>query len=119
MRGLVFLSLLFFALAAAGARIEIPLRVPYEPLREALNAKLAHREGPCRYLKAEATKLEALDGRLRLSGPGSAAYGLDCQTALSCRTLMPTGACACRLSIPASAAPARFGASPSVTCIRA
>lgn len=88
MRVLVFLSLSFFALAATGARIEIPLRVPFEPLREALNAKLAHREGPCRYLKAEATKLEALDGRLRLSGPGSAAYGLDCQTALSWRGTM-------------------------------
>ena len=88
MRVLVFLSLFLFALAAAGARIEIPLRVPYEPLREALNAKLAHREGPCRYLKAEATRLEAVDGRLRLSGPGSAAYGLDCQTALSWRGTM-------------------------------
>jgi hypothetical protein len=84
----VFFWLLVVAPAALAARIEIPLRVPYEPLREALNARLAHREGPCRYLKAEATKLEAVDGRLRISGPGSAAYGLDCQTALSWRGTM-------------------------------
>jgi hypothetical protein len=84
----IFLSLLATAPAVDAARIEIPLRVPYEPLREAINARLAHREGPCRYLKAKATKLEALDGRLRISGPGSAAYGLDCQTALSWRGTM-------------------------------
>ena len=88
MRILLFLSLLLVAPVVLAARIEIPLRVPYEALREALNARLAHREGPCRYFKAEATKLEAVDGYLRISGPGSAAYGLDCQTALSWRGTM-------------------------------
>jgi hypothetical protein len=88
MRLFVFLSLLVIAPVVLAARIEIPLRVPYEALREAINARLAHREGPCRYVKAQAARLEAVDGRLRISGPGAAAYGLDCQTALSWRGTM-------------------------------
>jgi len=77
-------------------RLEIPLRVPLEPLRQALAAQLAasrtapnaiYREGPCRYLNLEKPSLEAVDGRLRLVGPGSAALGVElfgaCQNAAS------------------------------------
>jgi hypothetical protein len=87
-RLLLLLCSLLIVPAALAARIEIPLRVPYEALREALNTRLAHREGPCRYVKAQATRLEAVDGQLRVSGPGTAAYGLDCQTALRWRGTM-------------------------------
>ena len=85
------------ALCARGAlagTLEIPLRVPLEPLRQALATQLAaskatpnviYREGPCRYLNLDKPSLEAVDGRLRLVGPGSAALGVElfgkCQNA--------------------------------------
>src|SRR5437868_1131690 len=91
------LALCCLALAgrqALGAALEIPLRVPLEAIREALGAQLAassakpneiYREGPCRYLNLDKPKLEALDGKLFLTGPGSAALGIelfgDCKSA--------------------------------------
>ena len=91
------LTLCCLVLSAPGAlagRLEIPLRVPFEPIRQALSAQLAasparpnviYRDGRCRYLNLETPKLEALDGRLRLIGPGSAALGVEllgsCQNA--------------------------------------
>jgi hypothetical protein len=75
-------------------RLEIPLRVPLETLRQALAAQLAaasrepnviYREGPCRYLKLETPRIEGRDGQLRVTGPGSAALGVEmlgsCQNA--------------------------------------
>jgi hypothetical protein len=80
--------------AALAVRLEIPLRVPLEPIRQALGTQLAgspagkntiYREGPCRYLNLGTPRLEAHDGRLRLTGPGSAAFGVElvgsCQNA--------------------------------------
>jgi len=80
--------------AALGARLEIPLHVPLETVRQALSAELAasparpevvYRDGPCRYLSYQSPKLEAVDGRLRLLGPGAAAFGAEllgkCQNA--------------------------------------
>ncbi|TAK82606.1 MAG: lytic transglycosylase domain-containing protein [Betaproteobacteria bacterium] len=78
--------LILCAPGALAGRVEIPLRVPFEPLRQALSAQLAasptrpnviYREGPCRYLNLETPKLDAVDGQLRLVGPGSAALGVD------------------------------------------
>jgi hypothetical protein len=92
--GLLAVSLLFSAPAAMAARLEIPLRVPLEPLRQALAAQLAAsraapnviwREGRCRHLNLETPSLEPVEGRLRLVGPGSAALGVElfgkCQNA--------------------------------------
>jgi hypothetical protein len=86
---------------ALAGRLEIPLRVPFEPIRKALSAQLAaspaapnvvYREGPCRYLNLDTPKLDALDGRLRLVGPGSAALGVElfgnCQNAAAWRGSM-------------------------------
>ena len=91
------LTLCCLVLPAPGAlagRLEIPLRLPLEPIRQALSAQLAasparpnaiYREGRCRYLNLEAPKLDAGDSQLRLSGPGSAALGVElfgnCQNA--------------------------------------
>jgi hypothetical protein len=60
---------------ARAARIEIPLRLSLETLREALvsQVRLSYREGRCRYLKVEGLKIEAAQGLLRLSGPGRGA----------------------------------------------
>jgi len=74
------LSLCCFLLCATGAgaaRLEIPLRIPLEAIAAALGGQLAYRESPCRYLRVDKPTLEALDGRLRLSGPGVGAWGLD------------------------------------------
>ena len=93
-RLLTFCCLVLSAHGALGARLEIPLRVPLEPIRQALSAQLAaspsqphviFREGRCRYLNLETPKLDAVDGHLRLTGPGSAALGVElfgqCQNA--------------------------------------
>jgi hypothetical protein len=87
-------SLILALPAAWAARLEIPLRVPFEVLRQALSAQLAassrapdviYREGPCRYLKLQSPRIDAVDGQLRLIGPGSAALGVEllgaCQNA--------------------------------------
>jgi hypothetical protein len=91
---LLAICLVLHVPGAAAGRLEIPLRVPLEPLRQALAVQLAAsraapnviwREGRCRYLNLEKPVLEALDGRLRLAGPGSAALGVElfgkCQNA--------------------------------------
>ena len=95
------LGLAFFVSQALAGRLEIPLRVPLEPLRQALAAQLAaskatpnviYREGRCRYLNLESPKLEAVDGNLRLTGPGSGALGVElfgnCQNAASWKGTM-------------------------------
>lgn len=83
------LTLCGLVLSASGAlagRLEIPLRVPVETIRQALAAQLAasptrpnvvYREGACRYLNLETPRLDAADGQLRLVGPGSAALGVE------------------------------------------
>ena len=93
--------IVLFASSALAARIEVPLRVPFEPVRQALMARLAaspsrpnaiYREGPCRYLNLDTPTLEALPGQLRLAGPGSAALGVEmlgrCQNAVAWRGTM-------------------------------
>lgn len=99
MRCLRLLSILCAVLAAPGAfaaRLEIPLRLPYETIGRALGAHLGAgsgaplvREGPCRYLHMEMPKLEALDAQVRVRGPGSGALGVEllgaCQNAVAWR----------------------------------
>jgi hypothetical protein len=93
-RLLTLCCLILSAPGALAGRLEIPLRVPLEPIRQALKAQLAaspaapnviYREGRCQYLKLETPKLDALDGQLRFVGPGSAALGVElagnCQAA--------------------------------------
>jgi hypothetical protein len=80
---------------ALAARLEVPLRVPLELVREALAKQLADasgktgdpttaktgdlwREGGCRYLHLEPPTLEAAEnGHLRLVAPGKAALGAE------------------------------------------
>jgi len=86
-RPLTLCCLVLCAPGALAGRLEIPLRVPVEAIGEALRAHLGaiYREGRCRYLNLEKPKLDALDGQLRLAGPGSAALGVEllgnCQNA--------------------------------------
>lgn len=65
-RLLTLFCLILAASGALAARVEIPLRVPLESIREALNTKLGYRDGVCGYLKAEASKLDAIGEQLRL-----------------------------------------------------
>jgi hypothetical protein len=70
----------------AAARLEIPLRVSLDTLREALSAQLtSYRDGPCRYLRLRPAQLRLEQGRLRLAVPGRGALGVplsgQCQTA--------------------------------------
>jgi hypothetical protein len=96
LRLLAVCLVLYAPAAALAGRLEIPLRVPLEPLRQALAAQIAaskatpnviYREGRCRYLNLESPRLEAVDGNLRLTGPGSGALGIEllgnCQNAAS------------------------------------
>ena len=93
-RLLVLCCLLLPGSCALAGRVEIPLRVPLETLRQALSAQLTvsasrpgvvYREGRCRHLSLEAPKLDAVDGELRLVAPGAAALGVEllgnCQNA--------------------------------------
>lgn len=93
-RLLTFCCLILLARDAPAGRLEIPLRVPLDALRLALSSQLAassaapnviYREGRCRYLSLQSPRLEAVDGRLRFVGPGSAVLGLEvfgtCQNA--------------------------------------
>jgi hypothetical protein len=86
--------LLLPAPAALSARLEIPLRVPFEIVRQALLEQIAsasgapdviYREGACRYLKLHKLDIVGRDGQLHLSGPGTAALGMEllgqCQNA--------------------------------------
>ena len=84
-----FLTLCCLVLSASGAvagRLEIPLRIPLDPIRQAISTQLAvsparpnvaYREGPCRYLNLGTPKLDAFDGQLRFVSPGSAALGVE------------------------------------------
>ena len=83
---LVLCALLLHAGGAAAARLEIPLRVSLDTLREALNAQLTgYKDGPCRRLSLKPAALESREGHLRLALPGNGALGVDlagkCQTA--------------------------------------
>ena len=87
-RYLVLCGLVFSANDVAAARLDIPLRVSLETLREALSTQLAsYRDGPCRYLRLRPAQLQlqAQHGRLRLAVPGRGALGVplsgQCQTA--------------------------------------
>jgi hypothetical protein len=85
-RTLALCALLACAGGAAAARLEIPLRVSLDTLREAFNAQLTgYSDGPCRYLRLKPATLESRDGRLLLSLPGNGALGVplagQCQTA--------------------------------------
>ena len=83
----IVLSLALAAPAALAAPIELPLRVPLEPIRQALAERLAatYREGACRQFTLGAPALEALDDRLRIRAPGAARLGVEllgrCQNA--------------------------------------
>ena len=85
MRRLALIALLL-PLCALAARVEIPLRLSMDTLRDALSAQLTstpYREGPCRYLRLQPGKLESVDGRLRLSAPGRGVFGA--QNGSQCR----------------------------------
>ena len=98
------LLLIFLLLAVQpvlAARLEIPLRVPLDTVREALKTALGpslYREGPCRYLDLGEPRLEATTEALRLSGPGKGSLGVEiggtCRRAVAWRgavnfTLVP------------------------------
>jgi hypothetical protein len=100
-RLLALCLLLACARATAAADVELPLRVPLAAIEQALGARLAaapagpnvvYREGRCRYLRLETPKLEAIEGLVRLSAPGSAAAGLEvlgnCQNAAAWRGML-------------------------------
>ena len=100
-RLLTLCCLILCASSALAGRLELPLHVPLQLVRQALNAELAalpagpnviYREGPCRYLTLQSTQLEAVDGQLRLVGAGSAALGVEllgsCQSAAAWRGAM-------------------------------
>ena len=82
---LLTLCCLLLPASVLAARLEIPLRVPFDFVRQALLAQLNYREGPCRYVKLENLEMQGRDGQLHLSGPGTAALGLEllgqCQNA--------------------------------------
>jgi hypothetical protein len=117
---LLALCCLVLPASAQAGRVEIPLRVSLETVREALAAQLAAssarpqevlREGRCTYLSLEPPRLEAVDGRLRLSGPGKGALGADllgqCQSAAAWQgtmefTLVPSIDSAGRLRVAVS-----------------
>ncbi len=93
-RLLTLCCLALCASAAAAGRVEVPLRVPLEAVRQALSSQLAaspagpnvvYREGRCRHLTLQAARLDAVEGRLRFTGLGTAALGLElpggCQNA--------------------------------------
>jgi hypothetical protein len=94
LRLLTLICLAAWAHDARPAPLQIPLRVSLDTLREALGAQLAtgYREGPCRYLKLEAPKLESVRGRLKVTLPGTGALGVElagaCQSAAFWRGTM-------------------------------
>lgn len=92
-RALAFCVLLFPAYDAAGAQVEIPLRVSLDTLRDAFNAQLTgYRDGPCRHLRLKPATLASKDGRLHLAIPGRGALGVPfagaCQTAAAWQGVM-------------------------------
>lgn len=83
---LALCSLTLLTAQAQAGNLEIPLRIPFDPIRQALSAQLAtsaetpnviYQEGPCRYLHLDAPHLEAHDGQLRFSGSGAASLGAE------------------------------------------
>src|SRR5262245_5829598 len=85
-RFLALCALLAHACSAAAARLEIPLRVSLDTLREAFNAQLTgYKDGPCRHLSLKPAALESRAGHLHLAIPGRGALGVElagkCQTA--------------------------------------
>jgi hypothetical protein len=85
-RALALCALLSPACAAAAARLEIPLRVSLDTLREALNKQISgYQDGACRHLELKPAALESRDGHLHLALPGRGALGVElagkCQTA--------------------------------------
>lgn len=75
---LLLLCCLFpYAQSALADRLEIPLRIPFDTIGEALGRQLAYREGRCRSMKLDKPALDAVDGRLRLSGPASGSLGVE------------------------------------------
>jgi hypothetical protein len=101
MARLLALGLLLLAAPAWAGRVELPLRIPLEALRQALGEQLAaspqaarplYRDGPCRYFRMGAPNVEALEGKLRLVGPGAAALGVEmlgsCQSAATWQGLV-------------------------------
>src|SRR4051812_42625624 len=84
---LLALCLALAAPAALAPRLELPLRVPLEALRQTLAERIAatYREGACRQFTLGAPALQTVDGRLRISAPGSARLGVEllggCQNA--------------------------------------
>jgi hypothetical protein len=77
---LAWLLLICLAPAALAARLEIPLRVPLDVVREALTTGLTkqlYREGRCRFLDMGEPQLESADGQLRFTGPGHGVLGVE------------------------------------------
>ena len=90
LRVLAICCLLVPTCQALAARIEVPLRVSLDTLQQALGEQLTgYRDGRCRFLKLKAPRLEAHDGRLRLTVPGTGALGVEvagmCQNAAAWR----------------------------------
>ena len=85
----LLLSCVLCAPSALAVRLEIPLRIPFDTIGEALGRQLAYREGRCRSMKLDKLAVDAADGRLRLSGPGSGSLGVElagnCQSAAAWR----------------------------------
>jgi Transglycosylase SLT domain len=78
MRALALLLLCcLYVQGALADRLEIPLRIPFDAIGEALGRQLAYREGRCRSMKLEKPAVDAVDGRLRLSGPASGRLGVE------------------------------------------
>jgi hypothetical protein len=76
----VLLVFLLVAGPALAARVEVPLRVSLDTLRLALEKELrpaSYRDGPCRYLRLEAARVDSAGGRLRLAIPGRGALGVE------------------------------------------
>jgi hypothetical protein len=94
----IHLVLLCFLIVCAhgawAARLELPLRIPLEPVRQALGEHLhaVYREGPCRFVRIETPVLRSVEGRLHLTAPGAGALGLQvlgkCQNAAAWRGSM-------------------------------
>jgi hypothetical protein len=86
--------LIAWAHGASAAPLELPLRIPLEPVRQALAGHLnaVYREGPCRFVRIETPALRAVDGRLQLTAPGAGSLGLHilgkCQNAAAWRGSM-------------------------------
>jgi hypothetical protein len=83
--------LVLCAPGALAARLELPLRVSLDSIRQALEAQVSgvYRDGRCRSLTLQAPSLRVIDGRMRLAAPGSGVLGMEllgrCQNAAAWR----------------------------------